>query len=100
MGKVKEHYLGTMSQHEIDEYLFNKEARDMEYEEWLQSEEYIELVNSELINTKLIYSDSDISLALKYASDSIIIEPSEVGKDVYDKLFSEKVLEFLNKSYE
>ena len=33
--------------------------------------------------------------ATRYASEHITIEPSEVGKKVYDMLFSEKVEEYL-----
>ena len=100
MAKVKETLLNGMSQHEIDTYLYNKQFRDMEYEEWLQSEEYADYVNEELENTKLIYSDYDVLSSLDYASKSIVIEPYEVGKEVYNKLFSEKVVEYLNKSNE
>jgi hypothetical protein len=34
--------------------------------------------------------------ATRYASKSITIEPSEVGKEVYDMLFSEKIEEYLS----
>jgi hypothetical protein len=37
---------------------------------------------------------------LEYASNGINIQPEEVGKEVYDKLFSGKVVEFLNKNNE
>jgi len=33
--------------------------------------------------------------ATRYASEHITIEPSEVGKEVYDMLFSEKIEEYL-----
>jgi len=96
MAKVKEHYLGNMSQHEIDTYLYNKHARDIEYEEWLQSDEYVDLVNSELENTKLVYSEYDITKALEYGMDSVILPAEEVGTEVYGKLLHEKVFEYLN----
>jgi hypothetical protein len=62
------------------EWFFNPDSRhwDAEYEEWSNS-------------------DGDVVDALQYASKSIIIEPEEVGKEVYDRLFSEKVVEYLNK---
>lgn len=44
-----------------------------------------------------IYSRNDIMLATQYASDSITIEPNEVGKKVYDELYEEKVLEYLTR---
>jgi hypothetical protein len=34
--------------------------------------------------------------ATRYASKSITIDPSEVGKGVYDMLFSEKIEEYLS----
>jgi len=43
-----------------------------------------------------LYSESDIMGATRYASKSITIEPSEVGKEVYDMLFSEKIEEYLS----
>ena len=97
MGKVKQHYLGEMSQHEIDVYLYNKQFRDMEYEEWLQSDEYTDFVNNELEDTKLIYSVSDISQALKYGLSAVQVTSEEVGIDVYGKLLHEKVFEYLNE---
>ena len=55
------------------------------------------MVNDEIGMLKKKYSDGEVIDALQYASKSIIIEPSEVGKEVYEKLFSEKVVEYLNK---
>ena len=97
MAKIKEHYLGDMTQHEMDVYLYNKQFRDMEYEEWLQSEEYVDLVNSELEDTKLIYSVSDITEAIKYGVSAVQLTADEVGSDVYGKLLNEKVFEYLNQ---
>ena len=48
-----------------------------------------------LKETNPIYSLSDVQSALKYASESVTIYPEEVGKEVYDILFSEKVNEYL-----
>jgi IMP dehydrogenase len=41
------------------------------------------------------YSNFYIHNALEYASKSINVEPEELGKEVYNKLFSEKVIEYL-----
>jgi len=80
------------------EWFFNPDLRyDMEYEEWTNSEGYVTFVNDEFNLTKPIYSKGDLADALQYARKSIIIEPQEVGKEVYDRLFSEKVFEYLNK---
>lgn len=97
MAKVKEHFLGNMSQHEIDTYLYNKQYRDMEYEEWLDGEGYVAFVNEELADTKLIYSISDVTNSLKYALSAVQVTSEEVGKDVYGKLLNEKVFEYLNE---
>ena len=80
------------------EWFFNPDSRyDMEYAEWENSEGYVTFVNDEIDMLKKKYSDGDVVDALQYASKSIIIEPEEVGKEVYNKLFSEKVVEYLNK---
>lgn len=79
------------------EWFFNPDLRyDMEHEEWMNSEGYVTFVNDEIELTKPKYSDSDLIDALQYARSGIIIEPEEVGKEVYDRLFSEKVFEYLN----
>ena len=96
MAKVKEHYLGNMSQHEIDNYLFNKDVRDMEYEEWLDGEGYVAFVNEQMMDFKPIHSTSDVKDAIKYGVLSIQLPIEEVGAGVYIKLLQEKVLEHLN----
>ena len=59
--------------------------------------EFTEHVNDAIHNIKPIYSQSDIISSLRYASKQISIDPSEVGKQTYDMLFSEKVEEYLHK---
>ena len=86
--------LDGLNQQEIEEMLYKR--YDNEYEDWLESEEFVEYVNGEIEKTKPIYSESDIMGATRYASKSIIIEPSEIGKEVYDMLFSEKIEEYLS----
>ena len=98
MAKIKEHYLGNMSQHEIDEYLFNKEVRDMEYEEWLNSEGYVTFVNEQMMDFKPSHSTADVKDAIKYGVLSIQLPIEEVGAEVYIKLLQEKVLEHLNSN--
>jgi len=79
-------------------WFMNPDLRfDMEYEEWSNSEGYVTFVNDEIELTKLKYSDGDLIDGLQYARKSIIIEPEEVGKEVYDRLFSEKIFEYLKK---
>ena len=100
MAKIKEHYLGEMTQHEIDVYLYNKQFRDMEYEEWRTSDDYADLVNNELLDLKPTYSAAEIKDAIRYAVSSVMIPSEEVGVDVYGKLIEEKLFESLNNSYE
>ena len=97
MAKVKEHYLGNMSQYEIESYLYNKHLRDAEYEEWYNGEGYVSFVNEELEDTKLIYSTSDVTNALSYGVSAVQITAEEVGSDVYGKLLHEKIFEYLNQ---
>ena len=84
-----------------DRWFMNPDVRfEAEYQEWYDGEGYVSFVNDEIDIAKPKYSDGEVVDALKYASNSIIIDASEVGKGVYDKLFSEKIMEYLNKSYE
>jgi hypothetical protein len=62
------------------------------YKEQLEYEKFIANVRSP------IYSKQDIASAIRYASKSITITPSEVGKQVYDELHTEKILEFLSNT--
>jgi len=97
MGRIKD-MLGDidLNQQELEQELYGKYQDQLEYEEWLQTDGFVEYVNEEIETTKAKYSVSDISNATRYASKSITIEPSEVGKDVYDMLFSEKIEEYLS----
>src|SRR6056300_725742 len=85
MGKTKE----------LLEELTSRDDYDYQYQQWLESKEFVEYVNGELDSTRPRYSEYDIMSATRYASEYITLEPSEVGKKVYDMLFSEKVEEYL-----
>lgn len=85
MGKTKE----------LLEELTLRDDYDYQYQKWLESKEFVEYVNAELDSTRPTYSEYDIMSATRYASEYITIDPSEVGKKVYDMLFSEKVEEYL-----
>ena len=93
MGRVKEQLINEMEMAHLTNQMTDS---DYGYQEWLESDEFIEYVNRELDTTKLQYSESDIMGATRYASKSITIDPSEVGKEVYDMLFSEKIEEYLS----
>lgn len=96
MAKLKDKSFEGLTQYEIEDMLYNRYKDQLEYEEWLQTEEFVEYVNGEIDSTKPRYSESDIMLAVRYASKSIIVDPSEVGKETYDMLFSEKIEEYLS----
>lgn len=93
MGKVKEKWLEDQM---AMAHLTNEMGdADYRYQEWLESDEFVEYVNGEIDSTRLRYSENDIMSATRYASKHITIPPSEVGKEVYDMLFSEKIEEYL-----
>ena len=100
MARIKEHYLGNMTQSEIDSYLYDRNIRELEYQEWTESDDYINMINEELINYKPQYSVSDINESICYAFESVKVTQSEVGSDVYGKLIHEKVFEYLNNQNE
>ena len=92
MGKIKE----KMVEFIPDEVIVKQYTDQLEYEEWLQSDGFVEYVNGEIDMTKSRYSELDITSATRYASQQITIDPSEVGKEAYDMLFSEKIEEYLS----
>ena len=96
MAKIKEKMFEGLSQTEIEKELYYRYQDELEYEEWLQTEKFVEYVNGEIDSTKPKYSESDIMSATRYASKSTILNPSEVGKETYDMLFSEKIEEYLS----
>lgn len=97
MGKIKNQLLDMeLTQEELDQELYERYKDELDYQEWLESEEFVEYVNGELDSVKPRYSELDIMNATRYASKSITIDPSEVGKEVYDMLFSEKIEEYLS----
>jgi hypothetical protein len=97
MGRTKEFMINSIPEDELEAYLYNVELRDSEYQEWLKSDDYINMVNDELEKAKPIYSYYDINEALEYAKSNIIVDSAEVGTNVYTQLFTEKVFEYLNK---
>ena len=98
MGKIKSEMIDNVSKSELDEILYKQYEDDaLAYEEWLQSDDYIQYVNEQLEMTTPLYSQDDIRNALEWAKSAVNIEPTDIGKDVYDILFIEKVEEHLNK---
>ena len=97
MGRTKELLSDIeLTQSEIENELYNRYQDELEYEEWLQTDGFVEYVNAEVDMTRPRYSELDITSAIRYASNQIILDPSEVGKEVYDMLFSEKIEEYLS----
>ena len=96
MGRTK-NFLDSLNlnEEELNEELYSRADSEYQYKKWLESEEFVEYVNAELDSTRPMYSEYDIMRATRYASEHITIEPSEVGKEVYDMLFSEKIEEYL-----
>jgi hypothetical protein len=94
MSKIKETLLNGLTQEELENELFHR-YQD-QYDEWLESEDYVNYINDIIEETKPVFSSDDLNRALEYASQMVTIEPSEVGKKVYDMLFSEKIQEYLN----
>ena len=84
-----------ITEEDILNELTSRNDDEYQYEKWMQSKEFAEYVNAELDSTRPRYSEHDISSATRYASKHITIPPSEVGKEVYDMLFSEKIEEYL-----
>jgi len=95
MGRIKDSLDIEIPQDQLELELYKRYADELEYQEWLQSEGFVEYVNGEIDMTKPRYSEIDMSSAIRYASQQITIDPSEVGKEVYDMLFSEKIEEYL-----
>ena len=96
MGKTK-NYLGSLdlNEEELNQELYSRGDEEYQYQKWIESKEFAEYVNAELDSTRPRYSEQDISSATRYASEHITIPPIEVGKEVYDMLFSEKIEEYL-----
>ena len=96
MGRTK-NFLDSLNlnEEELNEELYSRADSEYQYKKWLESEEFVEYVNAELDSTRPRYSEYDIMRATRYASEHITIEPSEVGKEVYDMLISEKIEEYL-----
>lgn len=97
MGKIKSKFFDNKTQQEIENELYHRYDDELQYKEWLESDDYINFVNDQLEYAKPIFSSDDIKDALDWAKSAINTEPTEVGKDVYDILFIEKVNEHLNK---
>ena len=95
MGRIKDSLDIEIPQDQLELELYKRYADELEYQEWLQSDGFVQYVNGEIDMTRPRYSEIDMSSAVRYASQQITIDPNEVGKEVYDMLFSEKIEEYL-----
>ena len=96
MGRIKDSLDIEIPQDQLELELYKRYTDELEYNEWLQSDGFVQYVNGEIDMTKPRYSEIDMTSAVRYASQQITIDPSEVGKEVYDMLFSEKIEEYLS----
>ena len=96
MGRIKDSLDIELPQDQLELELYKRYTDELEYNEWLQSDGFVQYVNGEIDMTKPRYSEIDMSSAVRYASQQITLDPSEVGKEVYDMLFSEKIEEYLS----
>jgi len=85
---------------EMELYLNSIDMDYADYYQWLESADYVNMVNDEVDRELLKYSQYDIILALQYAKSCMLLEPSEIGRDIYFELINEKLFEFLNKEHE
>lgn len=96
MGRTKDLLRDLhITEEDILDELTSRNDDEYQYKQWMESKEFVEYVNGELDSTRPRYSEYDIMSATRYASEHITIEPKEVGKEVYDMLFSEKIEEYL-----
>ena len=69
---------------------------DYQYEQYKKSPEYIEFVNEQIALPTPKYSYSQVTNAIAKAFESLQVTSEEVGKDVYEKLFTQHFLENLD----
>ena len=99
MSRTKEFMINNMNESDMNHILAGQ-IFDLEYQRWLESSDYINMVNEEAERTLPIYSQYDVTHALQYAKSCMTLDVSEIGRDIYFELFNEKIFEFLNKEYE
>lgn len=100
MGKMKEQYLNNLSeedQHDLQR-LMDLQA-DEAYQEYRESDEYLNMVNEEIEKTQPKYSEKDVEEALSKAFESMNISSDEVGMDVFGKLIKDEVFRYLDSKY-
>ena len=89
MGKIKEHLINNLSEDDFNTIQEISDEEERKYQEWLQSDEYIDFVNEQLRESNELFSLNDIKNALDWAKSAINVEPTDIGKYVFDILFIE-----------
>ena len=100
MGKMKEQYLNNLSeedQHHLQRLINLQEEHA--YQEYRESDEFINMVNEEMEKTQPMYSEKDLEEALSKAFESMNISSDEVGMDVFGKLIKDEVFRYLDSKY-
>lgn len=92
MGKIKR----LLDEENQSDFITDKEL-DEQYNEWKNSEQYAEMINTQFELHKSKYSDAELDNAIKYAFECIMLPMEEVGSDVYQKLWRQHFWEILNQ---
>ena len=69
---------------------------DYQFEQWKKSDDYLDFVNEQIALATPKYSYSQVTNAIAKAFESLQVTSEEVGKDVYEKLFTQHFLENLD----
>ena len=88
--------INNMTESEMNDAM-DGHIKDLEYQQWLESEDYVNMVNEEVDMANPKYSYYDVKNAIEYAFGAVQVTQSEVGSDVYGKLIHESIFEYLNR---
>ena len=69
MGRIKDSLDIELPQDQLELELYKRYADELEYQEWLQTDGFVEYVNGEIDMTKPRYSEIDVTSAIRYASN-------------------------------
>lgn len=96
MGKTKQLLDDFhLSDEEINQELQFRSDDEYQYQQWLESPEYVEFVNQQIARCTPKYSEVDVDRAISEAFKSLVVTSEEVGIDVYEKLFRQHFTENL-----
>ena len=96
MGKTKQLLEDIpLTDAEVANELYARGDEDFQYQQWLESPEYVEFVNQQIARCTPKYSEVDVDRAISEAFKSLVVTSEEVGIDVYEKLFRQHFRENL-----